>query len=125
MRKLSIAFGLAVALTAMVTAVIAQDGPNTKAHPNTPTDNWQHDMLWSWGDSGLCEAVCIKPPKGSGGRLCLMTKFACDAAAHKFDTKAWEITMATQAHIDWRKGRLQEAGETAVAGFLRSYFKCQ
>ena len=144
MRKVSIAFGLAVALTVMVSAVIAQDGPHTRAHPNTPTDNWQHDMLWSWGDSGLCEAevqkevqrldvkyktnmydVCIKPGKGSGGRLCLMTKFACDAAAHKFDQKAWEITMATQAHIDWRKGRLQEAGETAVAGFLRSYFKCQ
>jgi hypothetical protein len=153
MKKVTVAFGVAVALTAMVSAVIAQNGPNTKAHPNTPTDNWQHDMLWSWNDQGRCEPevqkevqrldvtyktdmydVCIKPPTvgtggatpgGSGGRSCLMRNFACDAAKHGFDRKAWEITMATQAHIDWRKGRLQEAGETAVGGFLRTYFKCR
>jgi hypothetical protein len=128
----------------MVSTVVAQVGPNTTAHPNTPTDNWQHDMLLSWGDSEFCESevqkevqrldvkyktsmydVCIKPPKDAGGRSCLMRAFACNAAKKKFDKQAWEIAMATQAHIGWRKGRLEEAGETAVAGFLRTYFRCQ
>jgi hypothetical protein len=142
--KLLLALCTALALAVGTHIVLAQSGPNTKAHPNSPTDNWQHDMLWSWNDTGFCEGViqkrvqaldakyktrmwdvCIKPGGGGTGRACLMRNFACDAAKHKFDQKAWEITMATQAHIDWREGRLREVGETGVASFLRTYFKCQ
>jgi len=109
-------------------------------------EDWQANIIWSWGDMGPCEGEvqkeikrveletgqpmyedCIWPGGTFGrvGRACVMQKYACDAARKKFDNFAFEITVATQMHNGAAVQSLRNAGVWKVAEFIRNNRGCR
>jgi hypothetical protein len=94
---------------------------------------WQFNVDWSIGNMGLVEGIIqtewerldvaypgtnVKACVGGNGRACAMT-VAIDAAKHKFDQKAYEITISTQLHNPHAADTIRAAQPYPVAEYLR------